>query len=133
GRASPVVRRGEGGVRGPGRVALDPAAREWPREPEEAPAVPEPILPPARMPPPPVSPPPPVPESVFSEEDSGREAEVDDPDKTRPIFYEPRAAPPRPAPVEPPPPPADALHAEPPLPPVEEKARAQLPFAAPFG
>ena len=131
--ASPGVRRSDGSVLAPARVHLDPAARELPPEPEEAPAFPEPILPPERMPPPPVSPPPPVPESVFSEEDSGREAEVDDPDKTRPIFYEPRAAPPRPAPLEPPPPPADALHAEPPPPPVDEKARAQLPFAAPFG
>jgi hypothetical protein len=111
--ASPGVRRTDGSVLVRARVHVDPAARDLPAEPDEAPAVPEPITPPASLPPIPAdgaaaSAPPPH-DIIVSDEDGGDEEEV--------AVHE--EAPPPPPPEPPAPPPAAA--AAPPA------------FNAPFG
>jgi hypothetical protein len=131
--ASPGVRRTDGSVLVRARVHVDPAARDLPPEPDEAPAVPEPILPPPSMPPvppdgaAPSAPPRPADDIIFSDEDGGEEEEVIAPGHPAPLFSEP----------PPPPPPEEVTRpvqiAMPPPPPPPPETPPPSPFSAPFG
>src|SRR5207253_1836375 len=88
--ASPGVRRTDGSVLVRARVHVDPGARDLPPEPDEAPAVPEPITTPANLPPIPPdggapSAPPPANDIIVTDEEDGEDEEVVAAPPTEPI------------------------------------------------